>query len=62
MAERETERVERLAAERDRARRPRIEDVALFTDEWIAAQAGLNADLIAPAGGQLHFDQRGLAE
>src|ERR1700722_18791519 len=61
MAEREAERVQRLSGKRDRPQQVRAVDVALLADERVAAQPCLYADLVALAGDEAHFDQRGLA-
>ena len=58
MQERQPMRVQRLALELDGAQRVGTVDVALLADERVPAQPGLDADLVAAAGLQPHFDQR----
>jgi hypothetical protein len=62
MAERQLERVQRLALELNRPDRVGAVGVALLADKRVAAQPGLNADLVAPPGGQPHLDQRRAVE
>ena len=58
MAERETTSVQRLSRERDRAQGVRTVDVAHLSDQRVAAQPCLNADLVALAGDEADLDQR----
>ena len=62
MVEAELERVQRLPAEPDGPQDFRAVDVALLADQGVAAQPGLNPDLVAPPGPQPDLDQRRVAE
>src|SRR5258707_2268650 len=50
--------MERLSRKRDRAQRVRPVDVTLLADQRVTTQPRLDADLIALAGDEPHFDQR----
>src|SRR6266545_2507328 len=60
MVERQAPCVQRMPLELDRPQRAWPERVSLFSDERVAAQPRLDADLIAPAALEPHFDQRGV--
>src|SRR2546427_2018965 len=62
MPERQPVSVQRLPRERNRSEMIRPEDVPLLADEHVPAQPRLEANLVAPAGDQLDFDQRRAAE
>ena len=62
VAERQPERVQRLARKRNRAQRVRPVDVALLADQRVPAQPRLDPDLVALAGHEAHLDQRRAAE
>src|SRR5687768_2416503 len=54
--------VQCLASETDRPQRTGPVNVALFTDERVAAQPCLDPNLVAPSGAQANLDQRRVME
>src|SRR2546422_9066921 len=62
MPDRQPVGVQRLPRECNRSEMIRSEDVPLLADEHVPAQPRLEANLVAPAGDQLDFDQRRAAE